>query len=210
MGTDIHSVVQVKSYGDDWQTVEHRLNGDPRSYDYFAILAGVRNGSGFAGIKTGDGYKPIAEPKGLPDDFAITEDQYHQGTWMGEHSYSWVTLEEMQQLDTGQRTKKCGVIPFWQYKLWREKRGWPSTWAGSVGGRNVRTVSIQEAEELIASGYQNRSLDEPSEYIYVQIEWEVSYGEIDPYQRAIDRMQTIANHFHVKPNAIRLVFGFDS
>ena len=34
----------------------------------FAILAGVRNGYGFAGCDTGDGFRPIAPPRGLPGD----------------------------------------------------------------------------------------------------------------------------------------------
>jgi hypothetical protein len=47
--------------------------GDERSYDTFAMLANVRNGRGFAGIKTSDGFPFIAEPRGLPDDFEMVE-----------------------------------------------------------------------------------------------------------------------------------------
>lgn len=46
-----------------------------RNYDVFAILADVRNGRGFAGIETGDGFVPIlgfgeAALRGLPDDLS--------------------------------------------------------------------------------------------------------------------------------------------
>jgi len=37
-----------------------------RNYDWFSVLANVRNGYGFAGIKTGEGFKVIAQPKGFP------------------------------------------------------------------------------------------------------------------------------------------------
>jgi len=39
-----------------------------RNYNWFAVLADVRNGRGFAGIKTGEGFDPIADPKGFPSD----------------------------------------------------------------------------------------------------------------------------------------------
>lgn len=41
-----------------------------RNYDVFAILANVRNGTGFAGIKTSSGFDPIDTPRGLPDDLS--------------------------------------------------------------------------------------------------------------------------------------------
>ncbi|HSE46936.1 MAG TPA: hypothetical protein VLA89_16575 [Gemmatimonadales bacterium] len=41
-----------------------------RNYDVFGVLADVRNGTGFAGIDTGEGFVPIDEPRGLPDDLS--------------------------------------------------------------------------------------------------------------------------------------------
>lgn len=91
MGCDIHFYVEVK-HGERWQhhSVRDRYEDanqdedgyrpidykryfkDPlyvgRNYDLFAILADVRNGSGFAGCDTGDGYEPISMPRGLPSD----------------------------------------------------------------------------------------------------------------------------------------------
>lgn len=90
MGTDIHSIAQVRkpatrfnqldvseqppSLPDVWQTVAVGIAGDPRSYNTFAMLADVRNGHGFAGIKTSDGFPVIHEPRGLPDDLAVEDD----------------------------------------------------------------------------------------------------------------------------------------
>lgn len=67
MGTDIHSIAQVRRNG-VWETVAIGICGDPRSYNTFAMLANVRNGRGFAGIKTSDGFPFIHEPRGLPSD----------------------------------------------------------------------------------------------------------------------------------------------
>jgi hypothetical protein len=67
MGTDIHSIAQVRRNG-SWETVAIGVCGDPRSYNTFAMLADVRIGRGFAGIKTSDGFPYIHEPRGLPAD----------------------------------------------------------------------------------------------------------------------------------------------
>ena len=67
MGTDIHSIAQVCRDG-SWVTVAIGIYGDPRSYNTFAMLANVRNGRGFAGIRTSDGFPYIHEPRGLPAD----------------------------------------------------------------------------------------------------------------------------------------------
>jgi hypothetical protein len=44
------------------------LNG--RGYDVFAILGNVRNGTGFAGVKTSSGFVPISDGRGIPDDLS--------------------------------------------------------------------------------------------------------------------------------------------
>ncbi len=73
-----------------------------RDYTLFNILAGVR----------GDSYKPISYPKGLPEGFEMTnrkeamctyhpthltkDEDWDPGVfWMGEHSYSHLTLQEI-------------------------------------------------------------------------------------------------------------------
>ncbi|TXH55263.1 MAG: hypothetical protein E6Q97_09160, partial [Desulfurellales bacterium] len=73
MGTDIHSIAQVKRDG-KWVTVAIGIAGDIRSYDTFAMLANVRNGRGFAGVRTSTGFPVIHEPRGLPNDLDRDED----------------------------------------------------------------------------------------------------------------------------------------
>ena len=68
MGTDIHSIAQVKRDG-QWVTVAIGIAGDQRNYNTFAMLANVRNGRGFAGCWTSTGF-----PRGLPEDLAAVDD----------------------------------------------------------------------------------------------------------------------------------------
>lgn len=99
MGCDIHMVAQVKRDG-KWQTVDG-LSTD-RNYDLFAILAGVRSGYGVRGIPTGDGFLPIDWPRGLPTDLEGTSEDH----CLGDHSFSWLSLRELQECDLTRTTRK--------------------------------------------------------------------------------------------------------
>jgi hypothetical protein len=105
MGCDIHDLVQIKR-DKKWKTVTLDPVGSPRCYNTFAMLAGVRNG---------DKIKPVAEPRGLPEDLGHEIDGDHKflvginseidvkdaylgddsSFWLGDHSHSWLTLAEM-------------------------------------------------------------------------------------------------------------------
>jgi hypothetical protein len=77
---------------------------DGRNYDLFAILADVRNGRGFAGSYTGEGFNPIADTKGVPDDMSdVLKEAYEY--WEGDgHSHSWFTVKELTEYDWEQKT----------------------------------------------------------------------------------------------------------
>lgn len=83
MGCDIHCVFQ-KYDGKKWVDVESNYSED-RHYYLFGWIAGVR---------LREGVQPIALPRGLPNDFEI-DDDYHNKEWMGEHSYSWLSADEI-------------------------------------------------------------------------------------------------------------------
>jgi hypothetical protein len=86
---------------DEWDLRTHTPRDlDPgRNYGLFAILAGVRNGRGFAGVKIGEPTTPISEPRGIPEDAspAYREIAEHWGS--DGHSHSWLTLAELQRYD---------------------------------------------------------------------------------------------------------------
>jgi hypothetical protein len=189
MGTDIHLFVEARRPGQPWelQIVKSECSwcggnglardGKPcwgckgtglesgyncRNYNVFSILADVRNGRGFAGIKTGDGFNPIAEPRGLPEDMSASllalhtaEDsdddpdfderyEFRRATYgsysLGDHSFSHLTLREMLEYNWNQRTNHQGVVGPREFATYLEK-GAPASWSGAVSGRSVRHVS---------------------------------------------------------------------
>lgn len=89
MGCDIHTVVQVKGVN-RWVDVATSFL-TARNYAAFDLLAGVRTNTKILRCV------PISECKGLPDGFETDNDDIHNGYWMGDHSHSYLTLEEMQK-----------------------------------------------------------------------------------------------------------------
>lgn len=170
MGCDIHMFAEVRK-SEKWEAVgkvfknkyyepdrENKIDEDGfewnpeftsspytnRNYNLFAILADVRNGRGFAGIKTGEGFNPIASPKGLPKDISneilmiesctVGEDytietlkkwvERGDSEWIIEnqictspdaHSASYFTLKEILDFDWRQKTKFEDDVKLYSY-----------------------------------------------------------------------------------------------
>jgi hypothetical protein len=125
MGADIHLHVEIRKHGTfsipdrpdcphPWEQIHRRIEipglhdtrtidlgwGDSRNYDVFAMLADVRNGHGFAGIDTGEGFTPIAPPRGLPEDASSTVLEESESWGVDGHSHSFFTLRELLDLET--------------------------------------------------------------------------------------------------------------
>jgi hypothetical protein len=210
MGCDIHSVIQVRGYDKKWRTVCWRP-GDDRNYDTFAVYADVRNGHGFAGVPTGEGWKPIDQPRGYPEDFQVDEDQHGnepdeygegKGQWMGDHSHSWLTLAEMEAKWSelqGAFYEVVGVVERKHFEQTVAKGVMPREYCGGISGRNI----VQVAEEAVAAGTA------PKDWTHVSHRWKVP---------ATDRLSTMKDHMTImrilqcygKPEDVRIVFGFDS
>jgi len=201
MGTDIHSIAQVKTK-DGWKTVVGRPGGDDRNYDTFAVLADVRNGYGFAGTPTGEGWPVMFEPRGLPNDLELDGDEravlpepyYYSfdkekkdpqhSMWLGDHTYSHLTLAElkliMKQFSRKKHTRS-GMISKKQAEELKEGKT-PDSWCG----------------------WTNQSG-------YVQAEWKVPATEaLWGLKNIIDALEAIAKEHKATPEDIRFVFGFDS
>jgi len=114
VGTDIHAVAEV--FRNDAWHLSDAVIPDDRNYVSFAILADVRNGYGFGGFDSGDRVKPISEPRGLPEDLsaelrARLEGDSPYSIWLGEHSFSWLTLAELQAYDLDAPCIRRGMVP---------------------------------------------------------------------------------------------------
>lgn len=222
MGTDIHSVVQIKVDG-KWETVHCRLLDDPRSYNTFSILADVRNGYGFAGCKTSSGFKYISKPKGYPKDFKIVDEYMHQlpsgleyywfydtekkepntELFMGDHSHSWFTLRELKDWWSEHKDDVAtiiGVVHVKEYLEYKESGKIPESYCGMVWGKDLLTVTGEEYE----------SIENKEKVTHVQCYWPRFYHECTQIQLYVDELEKIAGEHNMLPEDTRLVFGFDS
>ena len=110
MGCDIHLFCEIKVDEGKWKglveaTQEYQdedwlsfrnigPNYDGRNYNLFSILANVRNGYGFAGCDTGDGFVPIDKPRGLPDDVSGIIKQSSDQWGLDGHSFVYTILTQ--------------------------------------------------------------------------------------------------------------------
>jgi hypothetical protein len=215
MGCDIHEYVEVRKNGkwtsvDVWEVNEEneleakRWININRNYDLFAILADVRNGRGFAGIVTGEGFNPISKPKGLPADCDARI--YQASEWWGEdgHSHSWVSVAEILAFDWTQKTKQFGVVSAAQYEdwiRWRRGRGLgPEAYCGGISGCGILHITNKAMDELLAEGRANSNH-------YTKVEWFETYYQAAPqiFGEFIPRALRLGD-----PSEVRLVFWFDN
>lgn len=240
MGTDIHFYVERREGSrwvscDTWEPYEYLDEGEVpynsvpygkhlysvRNYDLFAILADVRNGRGFAGVKTGEGFVPISPPRGLPDD--LSPELAAEAARRMEHTPSWLLVSEIMAFDWTQTTTKTGLVSvdeFCRWRAWGRSKGeGPQSYSGGIFGASVTIIDADEMElkvselhkSLRESGKSNadiwKSISARLPHHYCQVSWGT------PYYRA-------ASHFLAeclprlwrfgKPEDVRCVFWFDS
>lgn len=196
MGTDIHGVVQHRYWPDaPWQA-EPGFE-DTRNYRVFAALADVRNGYGFAGVTTHVPIRIIAEPRGIPADFSCDSlwwvgDGESRKYWLGDHSFSWLTVSEVASWDGwDQQLSECGYITRAQYESFSGEA--PEDWCGGISGPGV----------IHASAVENTF---PDGWTHVLVTWS------RPLSGAVAVFLAWVRYLDEKHRGhdARLVFGFDS
>lgn len=223
----------IKEYESEGDTLNCIYNG--RSYDTFAILADVRNGKGFAGVKTGDGFNPISQPKGLPYD--VSEEVKNESDyWDGDgHSHSWISLKELQNYDWNQTTSKTGMVGESEYAHYKNT-GKPDSWSDDVSGGGVVHLTNEQMDSLIKNNYyiedihaytifEVRCVEEGIEHnplknphvsirdktksYYTRIYWQIEYIEYSQhfYDTVIPKLKA---HDDGSGESVRLVFWFDN
>jgi hypothetical protein len=234
MGCDIHLYVEAKHNGkwvnvDEYEIVHPDTTYsykkikypyyDGRNYDLFAILANVRNGHGFAGIKTGEGFNPISEPKGLPVD--VSPEVLHEADgWEGDgHSHSWHTVADLFAYDWTQVTTQQGYVDATTYYRWNrfepEYGEGPDTYSSMISGGLIKKISEEEMKSLIEdisdsiSNHWDIEVRVANELtnVYCMVSWETPYYAIAPYfwSHTIPRLLRLG-----KPEDVRIVFWFDN
>ncbi len=217
MGTDIHFVVQKKVSGkwekvttDKWKGYDHETKKDivdpgefhwdgGRNYYTFAWLADVRNGHGFAGVKTFEPVKPVTSHRGFPSDFENEEPVYDEetgdqtggGTWMGDHSFGWASAAEI-LAHPRPPILQTGILALKDYLALRDEGKKPEEWSGGIAGRDIVVVDSSEFEDS-----KNAT--------HVRTSWVQEKDYLDPL---IDSMREMAEKYGAEN--VRIVFGFDS
>lgn len=211
----------------DFQKEEfHSHPDDGRNYDWFAILADVRNGRGFAGIPTGDGFAVIAEPRGVPEDCS-KEWKGEVKQWGGDiHSTSYLTVEDFDAFDWGLTTMKSGIIPLDEYQTLNPTGASPESWSGMITGPDIVVVDMESAD-LILKGdmvvvepydpmVSLRRGDKKSvmvslesgHNVHVNYFWKVKYSEW--FDHKIKNIIEPMRELKKKYEDVRYVFGFDN
>ena len=185
MGTDIHGVFQRRANG-GWVEVPSQYKED-RHYQLFAVLAGVRNGYGFAGVETGEEVQPISEPRGLPADFVEGE------KWLGDHSHSWLLgTEILKWAEKAPTVTQTGIVSRAVYDAW-DGVSKPASYCGGISGFGVLVIRDNSFER-----------QQSSTWTHIRIEWQSSLkDELAYFFEEVSRL--VAEH-----GEVRFVFGFDS
>lgn len=213
MGTDVHSVFQKKT-ADGWEDVESKFE-ENRHYALFAWIGNVRNGRGFAGVPTHDRIEPLSDNRGFPEDFAVVDEENHpiasnsirgrraewykdedsdpaaEGhltMWMGDHSHSWLSAQEILSA-TPPRLLRTGIVGIDQFRKW-DGNSSPDSWCGGTSGPGV--VVAESPSEVT-----EKTTD-------VRIEWFDDTKE--SFAHFIDEVRRLKD-LH---GEVRFVFGFDS
>ena len=214
MGTDIHGVFQRHDAATGkWVDITSKFE-ENRHYQLFAVLAGVRNGCGFAGIKTGEPVVPIAEPRGLPEDFEVVNGDSHPiasfdylpawrqeyrtkddelEVWMGDHSHSWLTADEMLAwFNNAPTVVQTGILGRAVYEKW-DRGSRPVSYCGGISGPGVVLINDNQPER-----------DSTPNWTHIRCEWDAPLKqELAYFFDEVARLQ--AEH-----GQVRFVFGFDS
>lgn len=220
MGCDIHLFVERKDSNSIWQQVEGNFYDD-RNYDVFSILANVRNGYGFAGVDTGEGFIPICTPKGLPSNISpkILEESNNWG--IDGYSHSWLTLQELLAYDWTQTTVKTGVVSAIEFHrwngYWRDRRDGPFSYSIGVSGKNIKHINNSTMEALVKDtvekcrGLYGKEFWDKFELLtkgcYAQVEWKAPYWKQAQsfFGQMIPQMLKLGS-----PEDSRIVFWFDN
>lgn len=215
MGTDIHGVFQRhdSQQTGKWEDIPHKYEMG-RHYQLFAVLAGVRNGTGFAGVRTGEPVSPISAPRGYPEGFVVTHDDDHpivsmdvmdprrrsycepdevaDSIWMGDHSHSWLTADEMLSWYANAPTViQTGVLSRAEYEQWH-KTSRPKSYSGGIWGQGVVVIDDNDAA---------RATDD---WTHIRCAWQQSLTKELAY--FFDEVRRLADEY----GQVRFVFGFDS
>lgn len=210
MGCDIYLMVEVRDKRiDQWKEydiADELLKFIGRNYNLFSILAGVRNGKGFANADTGDAFIPIDTPRGVPKNASENYIAYVEYWGLDGHSHSFLDLAELKKYDWhGQKNKHRGFMSQKDYAEYK-RTGRIVRYVANVSGANVKKVSNEAMNALIS----NKVIPDKEVFYYTLMEWEESYYEsaMSFVEKVLPALEKNVNDCNCEDEDVRLLFFF--
>lgn len=190
---------------------------DSRNYDLFGILADVRNGIGFAGIRTGDAWPVIEEPRGIPADASDLYRKEAEEWGIDGHSHSWFTVEELDRFFAGMvMGRKTGVVHCNDYAQGEI----PHMHASDVSGLSSVILTEDQfaqvkdeihqgqisREAILHFNFDHFKHKRPVVGVYVRQEWDHPAELVtEGFRGMLDELRKFG-----APDELRVVFFFDN
>ena len=226
MGTDVHGGFIKRNKITEVKTpIKTKWKFD-RNYTLFAILAGVRNGYGFAGCYRHEPLTPVAEGRGLPDWLETEEggeytpelynpwygsrwgekDEKEFGCWLGDHSRTHMTLDEILSWEGWNNYIVQGGVLTKEHYVETICQGTnPEQWCGGVSGGDTNVVEEQVMNSLLLAGGSAKNIT------HIQCKWKSDQTLREDYSWFLGEIERIKREYPTEEGEeIYLVVGFDS
>ena len=176
-----------------------------RNYHWFAALADVRNENDI---------EPMSMPRGLPADrdmsaeSGVDEEGYSNEGHYGDHSFSYLTLEEMLNWKGWEnRFETYGIFDRTSYEKLTEAKWDHMCCPFSVDDTVSYCKGVSGPDVRILDERSEDNVPFPADYNYIAAYWSDCNGDkLAEFREMMMTMASMVDH----PSEIRLVFGFDS
>ena len=163
-----------------------------------------------------DAWPVIAAGRGLPEGFELNANNGHDvglygaDMWIGDHSYTWLTLAELLAYPWKETTAaRVGVVSLARFAAKHTGGADYTGWSGGIYGPGITVIGRDEAlvrltGEGVAESDQSR--------VYVQDAWPVTAYEACRWwcDKVMPGLVRYAKEQKVSHDQVRLVMGFDS
>jgi hypothetical protein len=162
MGTDIYLHAE-RMVGIGWEYCGELEDMEIRNYEFFAILANVRNP-----IRSKQPYNFISLPRGFPGD--MSQELRKDSLLLGGHDPGWITLRELLDFDWDGKTmlRSAIVDPAYAHLFGDGNQKFPKEITGAYGlahaGLGPRVTWIATYREAAGRGFLKGLLDKLKQF----------------------------------------------